>query len=245
MSFRENLGLKSYSFNEIEDNRAVAAAVKSCGVRGIDLSGSHVDYDDPTGQEEVLAIYGEAGIRISGIGVVKLQNDQVFNRRFFDFAAKAGCKLVSASFLPEGHESILKSLEKFCEEYGLRVAIHNHGGKHWLGNSTILRYIFSRTSPLIGLCLDTAWCIQAGEDPITWIDAFGDRLYGVHLKDFRFDENGRHYDTILGEGTLDLPATIKRIADLYTPDSSFVIEYEGENPVEMSKRCVEAIDGVL
>jgi myo-inositol-hexaphosphate 3-phosphohydrolase len=58
MSFRENLGLKSYSFNEFEDNRAVAAAVKSCGVRGIDLSGRQAKILSP-GSMPLVTDYAE------------------------------------------------------------------------------------------------------------------------------------------------------------------------------------------
>jgi sugar phosphate isomerase/epimerase len=62
--------------------------------------------------------------------------------------------------------------------------VHNHGGKHWLGSSEALSYLFGRSSPRIGLCLDTAWCFDSGEDPLQWTEKFADRLVTVHLKDF-------------------------------------------------------------
>ncbi|EIP98560.1 sugar phosphate isomerase/epimerase [Opitutaceae bacterium TAV1] len=234
------LGVKSYSFRHIKDNADVAAAVRHCGADGIDLSACHVNYDDPSQQEQALAAYRAAGVRVSGIGVVGLRPDDAWNRRFFEFARRAGCGVVSCSFDPEGHEETLRNAEKLGEEFGMRVAIHNHGGKHWLGNATILDYVFRRTGARVGLCLDTAWCLQAGEDPVMWLEKFGVRLFGVHLKDFVFDEKGRPRDTVVGSGALDLPAFLKVFRTLPFTGSA-VVEYEGDDAVEATARCVEAI----
>lgn len=234
------LGVKSYSFRHIKENSAVAAAVKQCAVNGIDLSACHVDYDDPVQQERVIAAYRDAGVTISGIGVVTLKNDEAFNRRFFDFARRAGCTLVSCSLDIDAYEDTLRNVRVLCDGYGMRIAIHNHGGKHWLGNSTMLDYLFRRTGPEVGLCLDTAWCIQAGESPLTWVERFGDRLYGLHLKDFTFAPDGSPHDTVVGDGALDLPAFLKALRTAPALES-VVVEYEGDDAVGMTGRCVDAI----
>ncbi|MDR1284159.1 MAG: sugar phosphate isomerase/epimerase [Opitutaceae bacterium] len=240
------LGVKSYSFRHISDNADVAAAVRRCGAHGIDLSACHVNYDDVAQQEQALEAYRAAGVRVSGIGVVGLRPDEAWNRRFFEFARRAGCGVVSFAFDPDGHEETLRSAEKLCEEFDMRGAIHNHGGRHWLGNSTILDYVFRRTSDRIGLCLDTAWCLQAGDSPVAWLDRldrqkkFGARLYGLHLKDFVFDEKGRYRDTVVGQGALDLPAFLKVFRTLPFTGSA-VVEYEGDDAVEATARCVKAI----
>jgi len=239
-NLNKEIGIKSYSFRAIEENTDVAAAVKACGASTIDLSACHVNYDDQDAQERTIKIYREAGIRISGIGVVGAKDDEAFNRRFFEFARRAGCDVVSCSFGPEGHEAVLAMLERLCGEYDMRAAIHNHGGKHWLGNATILKYLLEKSGSSIGLCLDTAWCLQAGENPVAWLDAFGDRLYGVHFKDFIFSRDGAHTDVVVGQGALDLPAFLEKFRTLPF-NGSAVIEYEGDDAVGQSQRCVEAI----
>lgn len=235
-----SLGVKSYSLRHITDNHAVAAAVKQCGVNGIDLSACHVNYDDPAQQEHTIAAYRDAGVTISGVGVVYLKNDEAITRRFFDFARRAGCTLVSCNLDPDGQEDTLRLARALCDRYGMRVAIHNHGGKHWLGNSTMLDYVFRRTGPEVGLCLDTAWCIQAGESPLTWLERFGDRLYGLHLKDFTFARDGTHQDTVVGEGAFNLPPFLKALRTVPALESA-VVEYEGDDAVGMTARCVQAI----
>ncbi len=234
------LGVKSFSFRHIKANADVAAAVKQCGVNAIDLSACHVDYDDPAQQEQAIDAYREAGVTLSGIGVVTLKNDEAFNRRFFEFARKAGCTLVSCGFDPDDHEDTLRIAQTLCDRHSMRIAIHNHGGKHWLGNSTILEHLFRRTGPNVGLCLDTAWCIQAGESPLKWVERFGDRLFGLHLKDFRFDPDGRYHDTVVGAGALDLPGFLAGLRGVPALESA-VVEYEGDDAVNTTARCVEAI----
>lgn len=237
---KTQLGIKSFSFRSITDNTTVVAAVKQCGVNAIDLSACHIDYDDITAQEQAIAIYQKAGICISGIGVVNLRNDEPFNRRFFAFARMADCETISCSFPPENHESILHIAEKLADEYGMRLAIHNHGGMNWLGNSTALRYVLAKVGPRFGICLDTAWCLQAGEDPLAWMAAFADRIYAVHFKDFVFDQRGKWKDTIVGEGALDLGAFLTKFTA--SPfQGSAVVEFEGEDAVSQSKACIEAI----
>ena len=241
---QNDLGVKSFSFRSIKENADVAQAVLQCGVNSVDLSGCHIDYDDPAAQAAAIATYRDAGVRISGIGVVQLKNDEAFNRRYFDFAQQAGCEVVSVNFQPAEHESVLAMLERLCDGYGMRAAIHNHGGKHWMGNATMIDYMLQRSSKAVGLCLDTAWCIQAGEDPVNWLEKYGDRLYAIHFKDFTFEPNGQFHDTVVGEGALDIAATLD--AFLALPfDGSAVIEYEGDDAVEASRQCVEAIRAYL
>jgi len=238
------IGVKSFSFRLIPDNADVAAVALRCGVSTVDLSGCHVDYDAPQSWPGVIASYRDAGVRLPGIGVVYTRPDEAWNRRFFEFARQAEAKLISFSFPPEEHEKTLRLMEQLAEEYGVRLAIHNHGGYDWLGDHAILEYIFKRSSKSVGLCLDTAWCMQAGEDPVKWLELFGERLYGIHFKDFRFQLDGKPQDTVVGEGSLDLPAFVARLKTLDF-NGSAVVEYEGENPEERAAASIARIRAVI
>lgn len=237
---KNKLGIKSFSFRHIADNADVAAAVKECEVNTIDLSACHVDYDSPEAQEKVIATYREAGVGISGIGVVGMQRDKKSNRRFFEFARRAGCRVVSCSFPPQGHEEILIGVAALADEFDMVVAIHNHGGSDWLGNSTTLQYVLEKATDRFGVCIDTAWCLQAGEDPLGWLELFGERTYAVHFKDFFFHERGGWKDTIVGKGALRLPEFLSEFGKLKSIESA-VVEYEGDHAVAQSRECVRAI----
>lgn len=239
------IGVKSYSFRAITDNAEVAEVAKRCGVATVDLSGCHVNYDEPGNWAQVIASYRDAGVRLSGIGVVQARSDEAWNRRYFEFAKLAKAGLISFSCPPDEHETTLRLMAKLADEYGIGLAIHNHGGYDWLGNSTILGYIFKRASKSIGLCLDTAWCLQTSEDPVKWLDLFGDRLHGIHFKDFRFKpEGGRPLDTVVGKGALKLADFLAKLKPLDFKGSA-VVEYEGENPEENSAASIAGIRAVL
>lgn len=235
------IGVKSYSFRAITDNRSCAEAILSCGSTVVDLSGVHVDYDRPETWHDVIKSYTDNGIVIAGIGVVGARPDSAWNRRFFEFARMAGSELISVTFQPQEWEKTTTSLEQLSSEYDILTAIHNHGGYNWLGNSTILDYVFSRTSYRIGLCLDTAWCIQTEmENPAEWMDKFGSRTYGIHFKDFVWSRDGKHADTVVGDGALKLADVLEKFKSLDTIRSA-AVEYEGDNAVEATRLSIQNI----
>lgn len=240
------LGIQSYCFRGSKELATVLARLKACGVATIELCRVHVDFTREEDFAAVIAQCRAAGVRIASLGVERFSGDAAQDRRLGEFARRAGAKVITADFDPGAGPDIWRGAEKFAEQYDLRLAIHNHGGRHWLGNAQMLARIFSQTSPRIGFCLDTAWALDAHEDPIALAEKFADRLYGVHLKDFVFDRAGKPADTILGEGNLDLP---KMLALLKANDrtQSVIIEYEGdiENPVPALTQCVQRIQTLL
>lgn len=238
---KKNLGVKTFSFREIKDNRTCAEMILRCGCTTADLSGAHVDYGAPATWTDVCRAYAGKGVSIVGIGSAGMRPDDAWNRRYFEFVRTAGAGLVTCAFTMEDWEKTVFSLEKLSEEYGIPAAIHNHGGFDWLGNSTALEYVFRRTSPRIGLCLDTAWCMHIErETPVEWMAKFGGRIYGFHFKDFTWDRKGKHHDSVVGEGSLDLPAVLKSFERLPAVRSA-VLEYEGADAAECTRRSVENI----
>jgi len=106
----------------------------------------------------------------------------------------------------------------------------------------MLAAVFAQTGPAIGLTLDAAWALDAGENPVALAEKFADRLYGLHLKDFVFDRARRPQDVVVGTGNLDLPglfATLRKVGFA----GSLILEYEGDvqNPVPALKQCVAAV----
>lgn len=245
MDFSKELGVKGYCFRGYKDNPTVAAKVKACGLDRIDLSGVQLNFRDPTQHEPAIRAYREAGVTIVGIGAVPLNGD-ASDKELFAFCRKAGCSTISIMGAPETFFEAVAAAERWADEYDVRLAIHNHGGKHWLGNSQMLKHVLGRTSARVGLCLDTAWCIQAGENPVSWLKLFAGRVYAVHFKDFVFDAKGAFRDVVVGEGALDLPAFVSGLQATGF-EGPAVIEYEAdvENPVPALTRCVASMRRVF
>lgn len=239
------LGIQSYCFRHFKENAVVIEKLKSCGVDKIELCGVHADFKDESSFTEVLRQYADGGVEIVSIGVQNLNDEPENERKYFEFAKRAGAKFMSCSFKIDSAPHCFESAEKLSLEYDIKLAIHNHGGYDWLGNSTMLEKVFSLTGENIGLCLDTAWALQAGENPLQWIEKFGSRLYGVHIKDFIFDRAGKGEDVVVGTGNLDLPQLLKDL-EVASFDGYAVLEYEGdvENPVPALQECVKAVRAV-
>jgi sugar phosphate isomerase/epimerase len=242
IDLKTELGAQSYCFRHFKDNATVIEKLKECGLNRIELCGVHADFTDESGFDAVIQQYSDAGVTITSIGVQGFKNDEANERKFFEFARRAGCKVISASFDINTVPECFEAVTKLADEFDINLAIHNHGGYDWLGNATTLRKVFSMTSERIGLCLDTAWALQAGENPLKFAEEFGTRLYGLHIKDFVFDRAGKGEDVVVGTGNLDLPKLFE-ILKSQDYNGYAVLEYEGdvENPVPAIQQCVEAV----
>jgi inosose dehydratase len=245
---RKNLGVQSYCFRNFKSIPALIEQVQQTGLHTVELCAVHADFNDESSFPALADQFQKAGIQISSIGVQKFTGDLQNEEKWFRFCELVGAKLISATFPTGAGPELLHPVEQLALRYGIKVGIHNHGGYDWLGNSAILLHVFETTDSTgqqgsrIGLCLDTAWCLQAGENPLDWVTRFADRLYGIHLKDFIFDRAAKWSDVILGTGNLNLPQFLHH-ALTHAPLETLTIEYEGDpaNPVPKLLECVEAV----
>ena len=242
MNLATDLGVQSYCFRHFKDNAQVAQLVRECGLDKIELCAVHADFGDESSFDKVIETYRAAGVQIVSIGVQGANGEEDKERKYFEFAKRAGANHMSVHFGAQTFPDCYRVSEKLSQEYGVYVGIHNHGGYHWLGNSEILSRVFSDTNERIGLCIDTAWALDAKQNPVQMAEKFANRLYGAHIKDFIFDRARNPEDVVVGTGNLDLPAFVK-LANASPTMKFCVLEYEGdvENPVPALKECVEAV----
>ena len=246
MNLKADLGVQSYCFRAFKENERVAALVREMGVSTIELCAVHVDFKQPETWDKVLQAYADAEVRVVSVGVQGMSGDEPTERRFFEFARQAGAQHISVTFRIGQVPQAYRVAEQLAAEFDVKLGIHNHGGYDWLGSTTALEHALSQTNERIGLCLDTAWALDASQNPVKTAEQFLSRLYGAHLKDFVFDRAKKPSDVVIGEGNLDLPAFISALQA--APSLTFaVIEYEGdiENPLPALKECVTAAHNAI
>lgn len=237
-----SFGVQSYCFRHFSDNRDVAAKTRECGLDKIELCGVHADFNRPESFGEIVQIYRDAGIGIVSIGVQTF-GGEAREKKWFECAALAGAKHLSAHFKVESFPRAIEKVRAWSREFGVRVGIHNHGGYSFGGQPDVIAHLLSLGAPEIGICLDTAWAMQIGPhggNPVEWVRKFPQSVYGIHFKDFVFARDGAWQDVVVGEGNLDLRGLLAAL-DETGFDGVSVLEYEAdaENPVPALRRCVD------
>lgn len=226
------LGAQSYSFRKF-DFEGTIGCMKELGLPLIEYCGVHFPPDAAAqGFLNIKRRLGESGLRVSCFGVEGFVADAAVNRRRFEFARALGVGIFTADPAPDSFES----LDALCEEFGVKIAIHNHGpGARYDKALDTINAVKGR-HPLIGACVDTGHCIRSGEAPHEVIEALGDRVHSLHLKDWKAGGE----EQIVGEGDLDLPKLVRALKAIGF-NGPIIMEYElsPENPAPDMRKGIE------
>jgi sugar phosphate isomerase/epimerase len=134
-----------------------------------------------------------------------------------------------------------ESLATLTKEYGIRIAIHNHGPEDkTYGRLEQVQKAVDKWPVEIGSCVDTGHVLRIGEDPVQWIKALGPRVHDVHLKDFS-GPKGEDEKT-LGKGKLDVVGVLKALKEVKF-SGILALEYEKNGPklIDDIKECLETV----
>lgn len=223
------MGSQSYSFRNFKFEDSLKQ-LKALGLDHMEFCSVHFPpkADDP-GFAKIKATLEAEGIKVPCFGVEGFSADAAANKAKFEFAKALGIGILTADPEPESFDS----LEKLCEEYQIKVAIHNHGPKaRWDKVADTLKAVENR-HPFIGACVDTGHVIRSGEKPAEVILALGKRVHSLHLKDWK--QGGE--EQILGEGDMNMAAIAAALKKIEF-SGPLMMEYENspDNPVPDMKK---------
>lgn len=190
--------------------------------------------DDPARIAGFRSKLKAAGVKILSFGVQRYTKDHEANKANFEFARKMGFDVCVAGPTPDSFDSI----NELCKEYGMKIAIHNHGPQDKLyGKLDQLLRAVEKYPDHIGACVDTGHTIRIGEDPVKSIKALGPRVHDIHLKDA---VGPTHQDyRIVGEGKLDVVATLQALKAIkFTGMLALEYELNPDNPVPDIRKCL-------
>ncbi len=230
------MGAQSYSFRKFSFEDSIKC-LKELGLDVMEFCGVHFPCDPNYEKlDYVKQTLASSGVKVPCYGVEGFGPDADANRKKFEFARALGVSVLTADPTPDAFDN----LEKLCEEYKVKIAIHNHGpGARYDKVADTLKAVEGR-SPLIGACVDTGHAIRSGEKPHEVIRALGSRVICLHLKDWVHGGE----EKILGEGDMDLLEVAKALKAIGF-NGPMVMEYEEspENPVpDMKKGWANWID---
>jgi sugar phosphate isomerase/epimerase len=233
------MGIQSYSLRAfgIDGKEGALQKIDDLGLHWVEFFGRHYPITpDKKKIAEMNAKLAKHDLIPSAHGVNGFGNNHAANEKIFQFAKLAGIRNISANPKPNSFES----LDKLVKKYDVRIAIHNHGpgalyDKIEDGLKAVKNY-----DKRIGFCADLGHYIRSSEDPVEVIHKLGDRLYGIHLKDFAEQKKSTH-GVILGKGHLDVTAVFKALKKVRFPaDGALSLEYEenAANPIADIKQCL-------
>lgn len=128
----------------------------------------------------------------------------------------------------------LNDLAKYYRDQGFGFGWHNHHFEFWpLDSGRTPMEVLLTEAPELDWEMDLAWVVRGEGDPKRWIDAHGDRIAAVHLKDIAPEGEAADEDgwADLGHGTVpwnDLFAAIKAKSKA----KYFVMEHDNPNDLE-------------
>jgi inosose dehydratase len=231
------MGIQSYSLRGYtQDGKAslakALAATKELGIRYWESYTAHVPITtDPQAIAGLKEKLSSEGVTLVGYGVVSLGRDSDADRRTFEFAKAMGVAYLSADPDPASFDD----LDKLVETFGIAVGIHNHGPGHRYAKIETISKAIKDHHQKIGCCIDTGHFLRSREDPVHAVEAFGSRVYGVHLKDVK-DANTF---TVLGKGDLRTVDLLKALArNKYSYCLAIEYEEKPEDPLEDIKACL-------
>ena len=125
------------------------------------------------------------------------------------------------------------------KHHGLHAGYHNHD-LEWkpVDGQKPMEVLAANTDKSVMLQLDVGTCVEAGNDPVAWIDSNPGRIRSVHLKDWS-PEKG--YRVLFGEGSVPWKKVLAA-AETKGGVEYYLIEQEGSDYPEMetADRCLVA-----
>ena len=163
-----------------------------------------------------------AGVRLLTYYYHDIPGDQIGCRKVFEFGRKIGIE----TFLSEPSVDALDTIEKFCDDYDINVAIHNHDRKaspqYW--NPEGIMKVCRGRSKRIGACGDMGYWIRSGIDPIKALNTLKDRLITVQMHDLH-ELSPEGHDVPWGTGAGKTKEFIEEIHRLGIRPTMFGLEY--------------------
>lgn len=201
MSIRIGLQLYSVRQSLASDPWGTLEAIAKAGFKYIEAANHNATNDPGVGfgvsAADMRRHLDALGLSIVGCHINPL--DVTILPRALEYQAELGNTAFGCDieFYPYGDmDYVLRRAETFnqigelARQHGMQFYYHNHFQEFQrFGDEYVYEIILKNTDPaLVKLELDTFWMYRGGQDPLAWMETYGDRVVLIHQKDF--PENG-------------------------------------------------------
>jgi sugar phosphate isomerase/epimerase len=186
-------------------------------------------------REQLKQLAESKGVKIISSGVWTASRDEW--AQIFSFAKDMEIEFISAEPVKDDWDVV----EKLAEEYGIKVAVHNHPNENsYWKPEILLEYIGDRSS-LIGSSADVGHYKRMDIDPIPALKKLEGRIISLHFKDIApKGSEEKLEDVVWGTGILDVKGMLEEL-NRQNFEGYFTIEYEAnwENNLPQIKESID------
>jgi len=246
----EKLGLKlslqCYTFRELSFFETVDRAA-AMGIRYLEIypgqrlkPGSKETTSQNMSEATVAAINKKladaGGLKLVAYGVAGIPTDEKGARQAFKWAKKMGIEVLVTETAPNDIH------DKLCNEYKIRVALHNHP-RTWPPDEVLKAS--KGHSKLIGGCPDTGHWMRANLVPVEQLKKLEGRILHLHFKDL--NQFGSGHDVPWGTGKGDAKGMLQELKRQgFKGYLSIEYEHGGVKDLDVNvPKCVEAFDRIV
>lgn len=237
------LGVASYSFRKFSREQAIQMT-KQLGTPYLNVKDFHLSLSSTP--EQIKAAkkeFADAGIVLVGCGNVAFdKDDEADIRHKFEYAKLAGFPLIVCA----PTHTTLPKLEKFVQEYNIKIAVHNHGpeDKNFPTPQSVLKAV-QNLDPRCGLCMDIGHTSRTGVDIVASIAEAGPRLLDMHAKDLA-KPLVKESQMPVGDGRLPIKGIFAQLVKMgYRGSVNLEYEIDENNPLPGMQKSFTYMRGVL
>ena len=243
------VGLELYSVREAleKDPEGTVRAVAQMGYQCVEFYSPYYDWTEAQ-TKQMRKLLDDLGIRCYSThnNEAYLTHEAIGRTR--DLNGILGCKYVICAHAdpkpdPDGWKAIADELNAADDQLkpaGLHVGYHNHKAEFVATNGQRPMDILAKnTKSSVVLQLDVGTCLEAGSDPVAWINANPGRIRSIHCKDWSSDP-AKGYTVLFGEGAADWKK-IFTAAESVGGVEYYLVEQEGSrfSELETARKCLD------
>lgn len=171
------------------------------------------------GKAKIKALLKKYDIEAVGYGVVNASDEDL--PKLFDFAKELGIGILTSEAKPNQFDQI----EKLCEEYQIKLALHNHPVPSYYWHPEVASRMLEGRSELMGVCADIGHWVRSGLNPVDCLKQLEGRIISLHIKDLnKFGVRDAH-DLPWGTGTSNVAGVLHEL-HRQGFEGAFSAEYE-------------------
>ena len=244
------IGLELYSVREElkKDPMGTVRAVAKMGYEDVEFYAPYYEWT-PAYAKDIRKLLDELGIRClsthnSSTSFTAenlphaIELNQILGSKFIVMASPGRVDNL------DGWKAVADTLNSAVEKLkpaGLRAGFHNHLTEFIpIKGKRPMEVLAANTGKDVMLQLDVGPCLEAGSDPVAWINANPGRIRSMHCKDWS-PNPGNGYKVLFGEGAVPWKKVFQA-AEKNGGVEYYLIEQEGSAypAMETAERCLAA-----